>query len=84
MQSLFGMAGVGGKLKIFRPLLSISWSFLLAAIFVSAERSLKREAIAQNATELSDADYLSTVVNFLWKPNESGYHHVWPVKFWFF
>ncbi|XP_009627765.1 sulfite exporter TauE/SafE family protein 3-like [Nicotiana tomentosiformis] len=72
------MAGVGGKLKIFRPLLSISWSFLLAAIFVSAERSLRREAIAQSATELSDADYLSTVVNFLWKPNESGYHHVWP------
>ncbi|OIT20267.1 PREDICTED: uncharacterized protein LOC109220409 [Nicotiana attenuata] len=72
------MAGVGGKLKILRPLLSISWSFLLAAIFVSAERSLKREVIAQNATELSDADYLLTVVNFLWKPNESGYHHVWP------
>ncbi|XP_060169376.1 sulfite exporter TauE/SafE family protein 3-like [Lycium barbarum] len=73
------MAGVGGKLKILRPLLSIAWSFLLAAIFVSAERSIKRETMeAQNATELSDADYLSAVVNFLWKPNESGYQHVWP------
>ncbi|XP_059275214.1 sulfite exporter TauE/SafE family protein 3-like [Lycium ferocissimum] len=73
------MAGVGARLKVFRPLLSISWSFLLAAIFVSAERSLKRESVAHNATtHQSDADLLSSVVNFLWKPNESGYQHVWP------
>ncbi|XP_009791161.1 sulfite exporter TauE/SafE family protein 3 [Nicotiana tabacum] len=74
------MAGVGTRWKIFRPLLSISWSFLLAAIFVSAERSLKREQIYNNAThqQQSDANYLTDVVNFLWKPNESGYQHVWP------
>ncbi|PHU03974.1 hypothetical protein BC332_29225 [Capsicum chinense] len=71
------MEGLRGKLKILRPLLSISWSFLLAAIFVSAERSFKRETIIdKNAT--SDEHYLSAVVNFLWKPNESGYQHVWP------
>ncbi|CAN4119222.1 unnamed protein product [Withania somnifera] len=72
------MEGFGGKLKVLRPVLSIACSFLLAAIFVSAERSFKREGIEQNAAEVSDADYLSTVVNFLWKPNESGYQHVWP------
>ncbi|CAN4120220.1 unnamed protein product [Withania somnifera] len=72
------MEGFGGKLKILRPVLSISCSFLLAAIFVSAERSFKKEGFEQNAAEVSDADYLSAVVNFLWKPNESGYRHVWP------
>ncbi|KAL3361398.1 hypothetical protein AABB24_014352 [Solanum stoloniferum] len=72
------MAGVGSRWKVFRPLLSISWSFLLAAIFVSAERSLKKEIVAQNATHQSDADLLTSVVQFLWKPNESGYQHVWP------
>lgn len=73
------MAGVGGRWKAFRPLLSISWSFLLAAIFVSAERSLKRESVAtQNGTQQSDADLLTSVVQFLWKPDESGYQHVWP------
>lgn len=64
--------------------MSISWSFLLAAVFVSAERSLKKEALrggagaAGNVTDYSDADYLSTFVNFLWQPSESGYEHVWP------
>ncbi|MCD9640478.1 hypothetical protein HAX54_025815 [Datura stramonium] len=72
------MAGVGARWKVFRPLLSISWSFLLAAIFVSAERSFKRENVAHNATQQSDADLLTSVVHFLWKPNESGYQHVWP------
>ncbi|KAF3685651.1 hypothetical protein FXO37_00403 [Capsicum annuum] len=70
------MADFGGRWKIFRPLLSISWSFLLAAIFVSAERSLKRESVATQ--QQSDADLLTSVVQFLWKPNESGYEHVWP------
>ncbi|CAN4128184.1 unnamed protein product [Withania somnifera] len=66
------MAGVGGRWKAFRPLLSICWSFVLAAIFVSAERSV-------NATSHhSDADLLTSVVHFLWKPDESGYQHVWP------
>lgn len=61
--------------------MSISWSFLLAAVFVSAERSLKKEALrgaAGKVTDHSDADYLSTFVNFLWQPSESGYEHVWP------
>ncbi|XP_010313606.2 sulfite exporter TauE/SafE family protein 3-like [Solanum lycopersicum] len=72
------MEGFGGKFKILRPVLSILWSFLLAAVFVSAERRIKREVIEQNAAELSDADYLSAVANFLWRPNKSGYQHVWP------
>ncbi|XP_019197101.1 PREDICTED: uncharacterized protein LOC109190967 [Ipomoea nil] len=73
------MAGVRGKWRLLRPLMSISWSFLLAAVFVSAERSLKKEAIGgSNVTDYSDVDYLSAFTNFLWQPSESGYEHVWP------
>nr|GMC77881.1 sulfite exporter TauE/SafE family protein 3-like [Ipomoea batatas] len=73
------MAGVRGKWRLLRPLMSISWSFLLAAVFVSAERSFKKEAIGgSNVTDYSDADYLSAFAKFLWQPSESGYLHVWP------
>nr|GMC49123.1 sulfite exporter TauE/SafE family protein 3-like [Ipomoea batatas] len=73
------MAGVRGKWRLLRPLMSISWSFLLAAVFVSAERSFKKEAIGgSNVTDYSDADYLSAFAKFLWQPSESGYEHVWP------
>lgn len=74
------MAGAGGKWRILRPLVSLSWSFLLASAFVSAERSLKNEALAgRNVSRNPDESYLSTFANFLWQPNESGYEHVWPV-----
>nr|GLL38106.1 uncharacterized protein LOC109178646 isoform X2 [Ipomoea trifida]GMD42672.1 sulfite exporter TauE/SafE family protein 3-like [Ipomoea batatas]GMD44251.1 sulfite exporter TauE/SafE family protein 3-like [Ipomoea batatas] len=73
------MAGAGGKWRILRPLVSLSWSFLLASAFVSAERSLKNEALAgRNVSGNPDESYLSTFANFLWQPNESGYEHVWP------
>nr|GME09561.1 sulfite exporter TauE/SafE family protein 3-like [Ipomoea batatas] len=73
------MAGVRGKWRLLRPLMSISWSFLLAAVFVSAERSFKKEAIGgSNVIDYADADYLSGFAKFLWQPSESGYEHVWP------
>ncbi|XP_019183727.1 PREDICTED: uncharacterized protein LOC109178646 isoform X2 [Ipomoea nil] len=73
------MAGAGGKWRILRPLVALSWSFLLASAFVSAERSLKNEEVAgTNVSRNSDDDYLSTFVNFLWQPKESGYDHIWP------
>ncbi|KAL0330319.1 UNVERIFIED_CONTAM: Sulfite exporter TauE/SafE family protein 3 [Sesamum radiatum] len=66
------------KWKAFGPLFTVLWSFLLASIFVSAERSLKQESLSRNATRDSDSDLLSTFVNFIWQANKSGYHHVWP------
>lgn len=44
-------------------------------VAVSADRSLKGE----HATEsVPISNYLYRAVNFLWKPDESGYQHVWP------
>ncbi|KAH6760636.1 Sulfite exporter TauE/SafE family protein [Perilla frutescens var. frutescens] len=76
------MAGNLEKWRAFGPFFTVVWSFLMAAIFVSADRSLKQEALSRNATQDSsrdsDSDLLSSVVNFLWQASESGYHHVWP------
>lgn len=78
------MAGIGGKWGVvLRPVLTVVWSFLLASIFVSAERSLKTEnsASAHGATGHSDLTTFSKLLNFLWQADESGYQHVWPVSF---
>ncbi|XP_075522515.1 sulfite exporter TauE/SafE family protein 3-like [Primulina tabacum] len=76
------MAGNQGKWKAFVPFLTVLCSFLLASIFVSAERSLKRESLPYNGTGISiddpDSDLLTDVVNFLWQSDASGYQHVWP------
>ncbi|KAK6119523.1 hypothetical protein DH2020_046734 [Rehmannia glutinosa] len=76
------MAGNLEKLKAFGPFFTVVWSFLLASIFVSAERSLKQESLSRNATAIStydsDSDLLSSFVSFIWQANKSGYHHVWP------
>ncbi|GFP80275.1 hypothetical protein PHJA_000170900 [Phtheirospermum japonicum] len=76
------MAGNLEKWKAFGPFFTVVWSFLLASIFVSAERSLKHESTSRNATAIStydsDSDLFSSFVNFIWQANESGYHHVWP------
>lgn len=78
------MARIGGKWGVvLRPVLTVVWSFLLASIFVSAERSLKTEnsASAHGATGHSDLTTFSKLLNFLWQADESGYEHVWPVSF---
>ncbi|CAA3028523.1 sulfite exporter family 3-like [Olea europaea subsp. europaea] len=62
--------------RAFRPLFTIIWSFLLASIFVSAERSLKTEPSSNDST--SDSQLFKALTNFLWQANESGYQHVWP------
>lgn len=77
------MAGIGGKWGIIlKPVLPVVWSFLLASIFVSAERSLRNEnpASTQNETGNSGSPLLFRTLNFLWQPSESGYHHLWPVS----
>lgn len=74
------MEGFGGKWKILRSVVVIIWSFGLAAVFVSAERSLKKQGsnLIHNAADESETNYLLKVANFLWQSNESGYQHVWP------
>ncbi|CAH9076813.1 unnamed protein product [Cuscuta europaea] len=68
-----------GKWRLLRPMISIAWSFLLASIFVSAERSLKKEVVPSNSVpDNADAGFPSSFVDFLWQSNESGYEHVWP------
>ncbi|KAL8101668.1 sulfite exporter TauE/SafE family protein 3-like [Apium graveolens] len=74
------MEGFGGKWKILRSLGVIVWSFALAAVFVSAERSFKKEGstLIHNADDESESNFLFKCVNFLWQSNQSGYQHVWP------
>lgn len=77
------MAGIGGKWKVLRSVSMILWSFALASMFVSAERSLKQEASTNsihNAADESGTNYLLKVANFFWQSNQSGYQHVWPVS----
>lgn len=78
------MAGNLKKWKAFGPFFTVVWSFALASIFVSAERSLKQESSSHDATEISTtesgSDILSSLANFLWQANKSGYQHVWPVS----
>ncbi|KAL2548392.1 Sulfite exporter TauE/SafE family protein [Forsythia ovata] len=64
------------KWRAFKPLFTIIWSFLLASIFVSAERSLKTESSSHDST--SDSQLFTAFTNFLWQANKSGYQHVWP------
>ncbi|CAA2997900.1 sulfite exporter family 3-like [Olea europaea subsp. europaea] len=77
------MAGNQEKWRAFRPLLTVVWSFLLASIFVSAERrSSKQTFLSNNANGFSHSDSYSDVLknclNFIWQANKSGYQHVWP------
>lgn len=63
------------KWKAFGPFFTVVWSFLLASIFVSAERRLKKDETGFSPT---DSHLMSSVLNFLWQADESGYQHVWP------
>ncbi|XP_057525091.1 sulfite exporter TauE/SafE family protein 3-like [Amaranthus tricolor] len=67
------------KWKLLRSILMASLSFLLASVLVSAGRTLNS---LNNPTFASSNHLLSQFVYFLWRPDESGYHHVWPeIKF---
>lgn len=58
----------------------VAFILLLVSAFVSAERSLKDEPSKKIETENVESDYFLKVINFLWKSDQSGYHHVWPVS----
>ncbi|OAY54287.1 sulfite exporter TauE/SafE family protein 3 [Manihot esculenta] len=73
------MAKFGGKWRVLRSILTLSLNFMLAFVLVSAERGLKREFTGVPAqTDEGLSSLFLKAANFLWQPNESGYHHVWP------
>ncbi|KAL5729230.1 hypothetical protein ACHQM5_002206 [Ranunculus cassubicifolius] len=72
------MAEFGGRWQGIKSVANVAFLFLLAAVFVSAERSLKQHESSKVIIDDQDSDYLSQMLNFLWQPAESGYHHVWP------
>ncbi|KAG6501192.1 hypothetical protein ZIOFF_041065 [Zingiber officinale] len=54
---------------------------LMVAASVAAERGIRPEIAVGDAVEAEEvglSDYMLNVVNFLWRPNESSYQHVWP------
>ncbi|URE14749.1 PP-loop family [Musa troglodytarum] len=51
------------------------------AVVVAADRGLRPEAAGAEVVEAEEvgvSDYVLKVVNFLWRPDESSYQHVWP------
>ncbi|KAJ8471120.1 hypothetical protein OPV22_025463 [Ensete ventricosum] len=61
------------------------WAAALVAVaavaVVAADRGLRPEAAGAEAVEAEEvgvSDYVLKVVNFLWRPDESSYQHVWP------
>ncbi|KAI3454061.1 hypothetical protein Pfo_010724 [Paulownia fortunei] len=76
------MAGNHEKWKAFGPFFTVAWSFLLASVFVSAERSLKQEHLSHNATGApyndSDSNVIIDFADSIWQANKIGYQHVWP------
>lgn len=72
------MADLGAKWWILRSMTMIFVNFALAFVFVKAERGLKMGTLRVNGTEQQDSNYFLKAVNFLWQPEGSGYHHVWP------
>ncbi|XP_077219685.1 sulfite exporter TauE/SafE family protein 3-like [Tasmannia lanceolata] len=72
------MAEIGAKWRGLRSIGMIGFSFLLASMFVSAERNLMRDGSKNDKIQEPQSDYVMEFVNFLWQPNLSSYQHVWP------
>ncbi|KAJ4708030.1 Sulfite exporter TauE/SafE family protein [Melia azedarach] len=72
------MAEFGAKWRFLRSMMMIFMNFALAFVFVKADRGLKLEASRFIGTEEQGSNYVLKAVNFLWQPDQSGYHHVWP------
>ncbi|XP_068648358.1 sulfite exporter TauE/SafE family protein 3-like [Aristolochia californica] len=72
------MARFGATWHGLRSVAMVAVSFLLAFMLASAERNLMREPSQSSEVEDTNSDYLLKVINFLWQPDGSSYHHVWP------
>ncbi|KAF9609711.1 hypothetical protein IFM89_018159 [Coptis chinensis] len=72
------MAKRGAIWSGIRSVVNIAFLFLAAAFLVSAERrSLKHFEDSKQIIEKKD--YFLNVVNFLWRSDQTGYQHVWPI-----
>jgi uncharacterized membrane protein YfcA len=69
------MGEIGMKWRVLRSLSMMMWSFAMASMLASAERSLRDN---QSSTHESESNYLFKLSNFLWQSDKSGYQHVWP------
>ncbi|KAE8675832.1 putative Membrane protein-like [Hibiscus syriacus] len=70
------MVQFGVKRSVLRSVLLNFLNFGIAFMLVSAERSLKRGETVKESETING--YFLRAINFLWKSDESGYHHVWP------
>ncbi|KAK3024262.1 hypothetical protein RJ639_043956 [Escallonia herrerae] len=73
------MAGIAVQWRSIPTM--VLWSFFLASVLVSAERSLTKQDAVTVPTTREDEPESSLLVqfaNFLWQPNRLGYTHVWP------
>ncbi|KAL5704555.1 hypothetical protein ACHQM5_022963 [Ranunculus cassubicifolius] len=63
----------GARWQGIKSVANVALLFLVASVFVSAERNLKQE----NPIE-GESHYTRDVVNFLWQSDVSDYHPIWP------
>ena len=73
------MAVLGAKFLSLRPAAILFFIFMLASVFISAERSINHEASRLGEAEELEPNYLVKIISFLWQSDESGHQHVWPV-----
>lgn len=65
--------------RSLRSVIVLFTIFALAFAFVSAERGLKGN-IDSKTRESDEPSFFLRAVDFLWEPDQTGYHHVWPVS----
>ncbi|KAG2308337.1 hypothetical protein Bca52824_028085 [Brassica carinata] len=65
------------KCRGLRSVIVLFINFALAFAFVSAERGFKGN-LDSKTRESDEPSFVLRAVDFLWEPDQTGYHHVWP------
>lgn len=73
------MSKLSGGLLKWKILISISMVALSFLLLASAEKRTLNSDNSSITTSTAD-DLLAQFANFFWNSDQSGYHHVWPVK----
>lgn len=70
------------KARLFWREMDGKWGLLLSfAVVVFALAAVAAELEDLEPAEVLEFQYFKKVLNFLWVPDETSYHHVWPVNF---
>ncbi|CAM8949915.1 unnamed protein product [Rhodiola kirilowii] len=70
---------VPSKLSGYRLVIGVLLGFVvIVSLLVSAEGSLKGKLQIHNVTHEPQSSFVLQAVDFLWKPGNLGYTHVWP------